>query len=61
MLDTLERDVCVSFHNVMEFQRAVVHDVNLRKRGIRIKTVAVHVVIPVILLLMVRLAIARVV
>lgn len=61
MLDTLERDVCVSFHNVMKFQRACVHDVNLRKHGIRIKTVAVHVVITVILLLMVRLAIARVV
>lgn len=61
MLDTLERDVCVSYPNVMKFQRVFVQDVNLRKRGIRIKTVAVHVVITVILLLMVRLAIARVV
>lgn len=61
MLDTLERDVCVNFHNVMKFQRAVVHNVNLRKRGIRIKTVAVHVVITVIHIMMVRLAIARVV
>lgn len=61
MLDTLERDVCVSYQNVMKFQRVFVHDVNLRKRGIRIKTVAVHVVITVILTMMVRLAIARVV